>query len=83
MNLLQMFTAAFAFCAIAMYEFVVVTLLVAITPHTGTATHTNAPLIMFGFVILGLLGMLAISVGARTLYRKFGEEEYFSRTRLS
>jgi uncharacterized membrane protein len=77
MNLLQAFTAVFAFCTLVLYEFVVVTLLVAITLHTGTATHTNAPLIMFGFVILGLLGLLAISIGARTLYRKFGEEEWF------
>jgi hypothetical protein len=60
-----------------LYELVVVTLLVAVTPQTGTATLTSAPLIIFGFVLLGLFGLLAISVVARKVYRKFGEEEWF------
>jgi len=77
MNLLQAVTAFFTFGILVLYEFVVVTLLVVNFPQTGSRNMTSAPLIIIGFVLLGLFGMLAILIGARIVYRKLGEEEWF------
>jgi hypothetical protein len=75
MNAMQALAAFSTLCVLAWYESIVITLLAANFPTTGTHNETSAPLIIIGYVLLGLFGMVAILIGARIIYRKLGEEE--------
>jgi uncharacterized membrane protein len=75
MNALQLVTALSTLCVLALYEFAVFTLLADNFPTTGTANMTWAPVIIIGYALLGLFGMVAILIGARIVYRSFNGKE--------
>lgn len=73
MNAMQAFVALSTLFILVLYEFVVAYLLVANFPRTGSWNETSAPLIIIGFVLLGLFGMVAILIAARIAYKRLDE----------